>query len=251
MRKRILVASLLMIGMILPTQVLAGTYENAETGYESVIFDEADLLSASEEADLLEEMKPITEHGNVAFVSINDNPGYSTERYAEDFCEDYFGYASATVFIIDMDTRYIWVYSQGDIYDTITDDYAQTITDNVYTYASDEEYYRCASVAFEQINTLLEGKWIAQPMKYICNAFLAVAVALLINYFVVMLVSRSRKATRSQLINGIYSKVDVNNARANFTHKTKRYSPQSSGSSGGGGRSGGGGGGGGGGGHRF
>ena len=234
-----------------PAVVFANSYENSETGYQVLIADEADLLSASNEATLMEEMKAITEHGNVAFVSINDNPSYSTEAYAENFCADTFGSESATVFIIDMDNRYLWIYSQGKLYDTITNDYAQTITDNVYTYASDQDYYTCASIAFDQMNTLLEGKWIAQPMKYIGNAFLAVALALLINYFVVMVVSRSRKASTSQLMNGIYTKVDINNARANFTHQTKKYSPQSSGSSGGSGRSGGGGGGGGGGGHRF
>ena len=74
----------------------------------------------------------------------------------------------------------------------------------------------------------------------------------LINYFVVRMLSRASKASNRQIMGGIFTKVDINNARANFTHQTKRYSPQSSGSSGGSSRSGGGGGGGhSGGGHRF
>ena len=145
-------------------------------------------------------------------------------------------------------------------YDIITKSYANTITDNVYTFASDEEYFDCANTAFEQINTLLEGRAIAQPMKYISNALLAIVLALLINYFVVMFVSRGRKPSNAQLLDGIYSKVEIHNPRMDLTNQTKRYSPQSSGSSGstsrssGGGFSGGGGGGGsrgGGGGHRF
>ncbi len=250
MRKGCFVLILVITGLIVPANFFANSYENKDTGYTAYIIDDADVLSQSEEADLLEEMKSITEHGNAAFVSVNDNPAYSTKEYARSLCEDYFGYESATVFMVDMENRYLWIYSQGSIYNTITNDYAQTITDNVYTYASDEDYYKCASIAFEQITRLLDGKWIAQPMKYISNAFLAVAIALLINYFVVMMLSRSKKATASQLINGIYSKVDINNARADFTHQTKRYSPQSSGS-GGSGRSGGGRSGGGGGGHKF
>lgn len=226
---------------------------NQETGYEIYIDDWADLLSPSEEESLQKLMEPITSHGNVAFVSISENPTYSTDAYVDDYYYDHFGYESGTVFIIDMDERYIWIHSNGEIYRTVTDAYADTITDNCYSYASNENYYKCAATAFEQINTLLEGKAIAQPMKYISNAFLAIIMALLINYFLVMFVSRGRKPSTSQLLNGIFSKVDVKNPRTEFINQTRRYSPQSRGSSGGGGRSGGGGGGsrGGGGGHRF
>ena len=234
-----------------PANVLANTYENDETGYEARIVDEAGLLSSSEESKLLEEMEGITEYTNIAFVSVDEN-NYSTERLAQKLNEQYFGGASGIVFIIDMDNRYIRIDSRGNARNTITTDYAQTITDNVYSYASDEDYYKCASKAIAQMHSLFEGRRIAQPMKYISNALLAVAIALLINYFVVRMLSRASKASNRQIMGGIFTKVDINNARANFTHQTKRYSPQSSGSSGGSSRSGGGGGGGhSGGGHRF
>lgn len=239
--------------LILPGQaVYASVYENQETDYEVIIEDQADLLTDAEEADLLEDMKPITEYGNVAFVSISENSYYSTETFAREFYRSYFGKSSGTVFVIDMDERYIWIHSDGAVYKRITTSYANTITDNVYSYASDQEYYNCASDAYEQIYTLLEGGRIAQPMKYICNLLLAVILALLINFFIVMWYSRSKKASTSELLTGIYHKVDILNPTVTHTHQTKRYSPQSSGS-GGGGRSGGGGGGrsGGGGGHRF
>lgn len=245
------VAFVMAIMFIAPELICASAYENDETGYEALIVDEAGLLSSSEEAKLLEEMEDITEYTNIAFVSVDENYS-STENLAMRLNEEYFGNESGVVFIIDMDNRYIWIDSMGGARKTITDDYAQTITDNVYSYASDEDYYKCASKAFAQIYRLFEGQWIAQPMKYISNAFLAVAIALLINYFIVRMLSRASKASSRQIMGGIFTKVDINNARANFTHQTKRYSPQSSGSSGGG-RSGGGGGGGGhsGGGHRF
>lgn len=225
---------------------------NEETNYYVYLDDWADLLTDAEENTLLQVMKPITAYGNVGFVSISDNPEYSTEYYVKKYYQERFGYSSGTVLIIDMDERYIWIYSDGEIYQTITTSYATTITDNIYSYASDEDYLTCASKAFEQINTLLEGRHIAQPMKYISNAFLSIAIALIINYFLAMFLSKSRKASVSQLLDGTFYKTEIKNSRAEFTKQTRRYSPQSSGSSGGGGgRSGGGGGGGGGGGHRF
>lgn len=226
--------------------------KNEETGYYIYIDDWADLLTDSEEKELLKVMEPITSYGNVAFVSISTNPTYSTERYAKDYYQEHFGYSSGTIFLIDMEERYIWIHSDGEIYRTVTNAYATTITDNVYSYASREDYLTCASKGFEQINTLMEGRHIAQPMKYISNALLAIAIALLINYFVVRMFSRSRKASTSQLIDGTYYKTEIKNPRTEFVKQTRRYSPQSRSSSGGGGggRSGGGGGGGGGG-HRF
>jgi len=225
-------------------------WNNSDSGYAIFIDDWANLLTAEEEDKLLETLKEISAYGNVAFVSISDNPAYDTEDYIKDYYTQHFGNSSGTVFLIDMDYRNIWIHSNGNIYKTITKAYADTITDNVYTYASEEDYNKCTSLAFEQILTLLQGRRIAQPMKYISNALLAITIALLINYFLVMLLSRSRKATTNQLLDGIYSKVEIHNPSVRFLHQTKRYDPPSSSSSGGS-RSGGGGGGGGGGGHSF
>lgn len=238
------------------SEVAEYVFCNEETGYYIYLDDWANLLSETDEQLLLETMKPITAYGNVAFVSISENPQYSTQAYAKSYYQNRFGYSSGTVFLIDMEERYIYIYSDGAIYKTVTTSYANTITDNAYSYASSGDYLHCATKSYEQIYSLLEGKRIAQPMKYICNALLSIAVALLINYFLVMMLSRSRKASAAELINASLHKTDINDARANFVNQTKRYSPQSSSSSGarsGGGFSGGGGsrGGGGGGGHRF
>ena len=262
MRKRILstltcsfIAMVLLLG--LPYNAWASNNaisNNSETRYSIFLDDWADLLTPSEEDALSKTMEPITAYGNVAFVSIADNPEYSSERYAKKYYQEHFGYDSGIVFLVDMDERYLWIHSDGEIYKTVTTSYANTITDNVYSYASDEDYFTCATKAFEQVNTLLEGRRIAQPMKYISNALLAIVLALMINYFLAMTRSRSQKATDGQLLNGIFSKVAITNTHTDFVNQTKRYSPRSSSSSsssgsrssGGGSRSSGGGGG-----HRF
>lgn len=204
----------------------AGTLQNTETGYQILLEDNADLLSPLEEQKLIKTMEPITAYGNVAFVSITFNTEYSTKSYAEHYYQEHFGYNSGILFLIDMDLRYLWIYSYGDIYHTITTAYANSITDNVYSYASNQDYFTCASKAFEQINTLLEGRYIAQPMKYISNALLAIVVALLINYFLVMTSSRSRKASNSQLLNGTFFKTEIKNSRMELVNQTRRHSPQ-------------------------
>ena len=81
-------------------------------------------------------------------------------------------------------------------------------------------------------------------MLFRSSALLAIILALLINYFIVMFYSRSRKESDKAILGGIYSGVNITNPNAVFTSQSKRYSPPSS-SSGSGGSSGGGGGGGG------
>ena len=151
-----------------------------------------------------------------------------------------------------MDNRYLYIDSYGrKMRKYITSSRADTITDNIYYYATDEEYYVCAQQAFEQIYAVLQGQRIAQPMKYISNALLAFALSMLILFFIIRISSSRRKATDKELLSGIYNSVNLYNAESHFTHQTKTYSPQSSGSSGGGHSGGGGGGGHSGGGHSF
>lgn len=213
----------------------------ANTEYNIYLEDGADLLNSEEEILLSEFMQTLSAYGNVAFVSLAQNPDSSTDSYAESYYSSHFGSDSGILFLIDMDERMIWLETGGEIKKTIPRSYALTITDNTYSYASEGEYYLCAQTAFEQSLTLLEGRSIAQPMKYISNALLALAIALLTNYFLAMFLSRARKANDTQILSGIHKKVTVQNTKANFLHQTKRYSPQSSGTRSGG-RSGGGGG---------
>lgn len=244
--------SLLLFGMNGCKIYAAVVYENPDTGYEVIIEDGAGLLSEEEKTALSEAMQEISVYGNAAFVTIEQNNYYSTDEYIRNYYREHFREDSGTVFLIDMDYRNIWIYSNGRIYKTITDSYADIITDNVYTYASHREYYQCASKAFSQILTLLKGEKIAQPMKYISNVCLAMVLAFIINYFIVMCYSRSRKPSKAEVLNGVSMQFKLNSPKVQFVRETKRYSPVSSGrsgGSGGGGRSGGSSGGGGG--HRF
>lgn len=225
-------------------------YINPDTGFEAVVEDNAGLLTGEEGNALREQMKGITEYGNVVFLSTADNTS-SAASYAESVYHSRYGSASGTLFLIDMDNRMIYIFSDGKVYKTITKGYANTITDNVYTYASDSDYYTCASKVFEQELQLLQGHRIAQPMKYISNMLLAVVLALLINYFVAQITSRQKKPSDYELMQGIFVVQKLENFNADFTHETRTYSPQSSGSSGGGSGGGGGGSSGGGGGHSF
>lgn len=226
--------------------------QNPDTGYRIILEDDAGLMSREERTQLSTQMLDITAYGNAAFKSVSSNY-LSASRFAEEYYHELFGQQSGTLFLIDMDNRELYIFSDGAVYRTITGSYADTITDNVYRYASEGSYYLCASQAFEQINTLLAGRKIAQPMKYIGNALLAFIIAALINYFIVRITSRGKKPAASEILQASSSSFAFRNPQKHLTSQTKVYAPSGGGGGGhsGGGHGGGGGHSGGGGGHRF
>ncbi len=247
----ILAAGLFPAGTVFAEEYNPFSWYNPETGYDILIEDDADLLTDEEKNLLADTMERVSYYGNVAFKSIDYNP-QSTSSYARSYFHELFGsgVVNGTLFLIDMDNRELYLFSDGDIYRTVTTSYANVITDNIYTYASDGDYFTCADNAFDQVASLLEGQKIAMPMKYISNALLALLLAAMLNYFLVSFLSRSRKCTDEELLSVSQVSFAFRNAAAKKTTTTKVYNPASSGS--GGGSSGGGGGSsGGGGGHSF
>ena len=226
---------LLLLCLIKPVMAET-TYTNPDTDYSVIIEDDADLLTDSEEEELTTVMKDITVYGGASFVTINEN-STTAATFIESYYRNTFGHESGTVFLIDMDNRKIWIFSDGKIYNTVTKSYADTITDNCYTYASNGDYFGCAKTAFSQIVSLLQGRRIAQPMKYISNAFLAVIVALLLNFIIVQIFSKTNSASSKELLSAIDHRYNLMNPDEEFTYTSKEYSPTSSsgGSSGGGG----------------
>ena len=229
-------------------------YTNPQTGYSIYIDDSEDLLTDSEEASLIEDMKPVTEFGNAGFVSCKNN-SQSTSSYSSQLYASLFGSDSGSLLVIDMGMREFYIKNNGTISKVITNAYSNTISDNIYRYAARGEYYKCASVCFEQICTLMSGGKVAQPMRYISAALLALILGLLINYLFVRALSAPRKAGADEIIDAASVDFILKHPAANLDHTTRVYSPvRSSGGSGGGSRGGGGGGGssgGSGGGHRF
>lgn len=221
-------------------------YRNEETGYSARVEDSADLLTEEEEADLIEVMKGITSYGNVAFKSAYAYTEF-TEKYAREYYKSVFGTDSGTLFLIDMRNRMLWIHSDGAIYKSITKDMAEVITDNVYREASKENYYACASKAFRQIKSILDGEKIAKPMKYISNALWAMVLAMLVNFGLICYLANTKGSKKSKILEDGHKMFDYTTPETTYIKESKNYHAPSNyyndpsrGSSGGGFRGGGG-----------
>ncbi len=235
-------------------------YINPDTDYKVFVEDSAQLLDAGEKRELASAMEDITAYGNAIFKT-TDSSVWNTASYAGEYYREKVGTDSGILLLIDMDNRMLWIHCDGDVYRVVTESYADTITDNVYPYATGGDYYQCAVQVYGQAFALLEGNRIAQPMKYISNALLAMILALLLNYGLVCFATRIGKPRRREMLGNAGNYFRYTEPQAFFVRESRTYRPRSSGSSGGsrsgsgssrssggsrgGGRSGGGGG------HRF
>ncbi len=228
--------------------VFAGdpVWTNPETGYGVYIDDDGNFLTDSEEKALVEIMTKVTDYCNAVFYTspVPAEPGRACERY---YLQNFGGYVNGVVFYID--PQWLYVYSEGEAYDILGDEWADTITDNVYTYCNPGNYLRCCVDAFSQIVDVLEGKSVPRPMKYACNIILGLLLGFFICYIIVSRMSKLKEASDKELINASDHACELAGISTALVSQNRIYSPRRSGH-GGGGHGGGGGHHGGGGGHR-
>lgn len=225
-------------------------YSVADSQYMIYFNDEEDLIDDSQESDLILTMAPITQYGNAAFMTTRIGSSYYEEA-TKDIYHGLFGNESGTIFLIDMNNRQLIIFSDGTVYKTVTKSYASTITDNVYKMAKHGDYYGCAKEAFSEISTILSGSKIAQPMRHITNAMLAVFLSTLLLYFISRTISSQRAAGSSEILSAIGAEHRFSSGRALYSRRNRVYNPHTDSSSSGGGGGGGGGSSGGGGSHGF
>ena len=229
-----------------------GVIETVVNGKKLILDDSANLLSEEERNSLIQDMMPITNYSHIAFVTTSTNYS-SAPSFADSYYHKNFGTEDGTLFLIDMNNRKIYIFSDGKNYNIINTGRANIITDNVYIYAKRGEYYNCAKKAFEQINTVLSGGKISEPMRYISNIVLSLVVAFFVGFLRVLKNARIDSPTQQEIINGCAVSFAVANIVGTKVGTHSVYVPPSSSSSGGSFHGGGGGGGhsGGGGGHSF
>ena len=236
----IIVICLIVVFTTTPLTVFAEQDDNVGL-YDVIIEDNAELLSDEEEVNLREKMLPISQYGNVAFITTSEK-NYSTEDFTKAYFRNHFGTSSGTVFAIDMYNREIYIFNDGKIYSKVNSAKAYEITDRAYTYATDKDYYMCAVTVFEQELIFIEGGSIISAMRIITGLLFGVCLSFTISICIVYFSRKPKLVTETALA----PTANLNIKREyKLTKRTKTR--HSSGGSGGGGSSGGGGGGGGGG----
>ena len=223
----------LSLSAFLPVNAADLTYQSEDTGKVLVVEDRQDLFTEEEIQQCMDAAAGVLEYANVYIVTskTEDYKGLAKQLVDETFGEG----TDSTLFMINMDPRRIYIFSEGKTKKTLTQGKALTITDNIYRQASMGAYYACVEKALKQEATLLSGRRILEPMKYIGDFFLAFMVAMLL---VFMLTFRLRPKEKREVIAGIDEAVLAAIAAGiafSFSSEERIYDPPSSNDSGSGG----------------
>ena len=215
----------------------------AADGYRVIVQDDADLFSEEEEAKLAAELAENLQYGNMAVITLPKGNTYGgAQRAAEKLTWEYFQDVDGATFVIDMETRYLYLYTYGSVMKVISVSDCDSITDNIYKYATRGDYYSCASDAMSQVGKLLSGHEIARPMMIMLTAMMSLFIGSFIMYLIMKSTMKLGKPSSGELAAAAHTNFSAGPVQTVKGLVTTVYSPlprDTGGSSSGGGHSGG------------
>ena len=224
----------MLLSLLFAGTAMAYDYTDPDTGNRIIIDDGAGVLTDAEIRMLAEDMKPALEYGHIMFVTADEAHSSGINYYAASIYHSYFSNGvSGTMVIIDFYDRDFYIFSDGKNYDVLTTAKANVITDNNYKSLSKADYYEGARNTFAQIITVLGGGRIAEPMKHISNAILAILLGMLICAIIIGATMGVKKAPPVDLVK--MAAVNLFNVKAVTKKTTTTKTRVSSGGGGGGG----------------
>ena len=163
--------SLLCCMLLLASLLLCG-YGSYQSGDQRV-FDDADLLTESEEEQLQQQIEARIDKLSldVIIVTTDDAAGKSAEAYADDYYDDNgFGYGDSygpgILFLIDMDNRMIYLSTAGQAIGDFTDWEIERMLDEIYYWMAEGRWYEACQEFLDQVDEYAVNEEIAQNGYY-------------------------------------------------------------------------------------
>ena len=170
------------------------TWKNSKTGFRAVIEDELDLLTATEERKILDNMIPLTEYGSVAFWSTREESA-DVQTQAEEKRRTLFGEESSCIVVINKAYQQLSIQSRGQLAKVITSARAGRIAARGSTDLTRGQTFNAVSEAFSQIGTLTGSSKAAALLRVFCNLFLSLMIGLTLTSVFVLV--RKKRADRA------------------------------------------------------
>lgn len=239
------IISILGLVIFLASPVYGGENESNYSANPEKIYDQADLLSQSEENKLLELIETYAHQTELDFVIVttNDVGNKSSELYADDFYDDNkFGYdypcGSGALLLIDMDNRQVVISTAGKAMNDISQKQIDNILDEIAPKLTSGDYADAGSIFVKTISGYITGEIKEKNLfSHLQNPLISGIIALVISGVAVLIMSGTSKTAVTV---GGRTYMDSNTLRYTnrvdqFTHTTTtRRKIETSSSSGGG-----------------
>lgn len=223
----------------------------AESKNISCVYDEAGLLSESEENRLEEKISSISEEYKIQITVITrEELNYSSiESLANNFFDNReLGYGDTddgVLLIMTMDTRDYYILCSGKGAEAISPNDRENIADEIVPDLSDGEYYNAFSAFADECEYYFEGELNGYPFDFKTNIITALIIGIIIGVVVALILKSQLKSRRKQnyaqeyIIDGSF-RLTLARDYFLYRHVSRTAKPDSS-SSGGSSRHGGGG----------
>ena len=203
------------------------SYTNPVTGHQARIIDELGTLSAEDKAELLRAMEPITRYGDAAYKTTVSGGAFDADKYMDIQYGATMAGKTGVLVLLDAGNHSFKVRCGGKWEDMITKRQADTIAANALrTFEQGGGAVTVPGSVFEQVFNRLEQVRKARPVKYICNAMLALILAMLINFVLVDKMSRMQKTSDQEILESIAGYCRHGEVMIEYLTRTETYSPQ-------------------------
>ena len=166
-------------------------------GYRIIIEDTANLLSAEDEARVLEAMEALSAYGNVVFWSSNNSvsdPLLALQQYVDRNISSSLDVPSFA-FSINMADRKMSLLSRGSLQSYVDSSEANAIRDRNTGYATRGDYGGCAVAIYEDVFNAVHGIYEFSAMRTICGVLLGLGIALLVVFLYTRKVSLQERGS--------------------------------------------------------
>ncbi|MGG0717047.1 TPM domain-containing protein [Robertmurraya massiliosenegalensis] len=148
------------ISILLLLLITFGT--SAFADYEKV-YDEAQLFSEDERAELNEKAFALTEKTemDIVIVTIDDSEGKPSSEYALDFYDEHgFGYngtLDGVLYLLNMDEREVYIFTRDKGTNYIDANRVEELLDLVYPSLGEEKYSESAHIFLDEVEKMMDA----------------------------------------------------------------------------------------------
>lgn len=212
MTKKIICFLLILVFAICSVIIVNANPETNLVNESTVVYDEAELLSESEEAVLLSKLQEISKKYNaqISIVTLSSMEGADIDRFVEYlYDEAELGYGEnkdGVLLLLSMDPREFRILSNGFAASAITLSDIESITDYITPDLS-EGYYADAFNAFaDECEYYLNGYINGFPFEFGTNLLIALVVGLIAAFIGTLILKGQLKSVRRQNEANVYVK---------------------------------------------
>lgn len=169
-----------------------------------LLVDEADLLTQTQEQELLHKLKTNSDTYQVAFTiaTVESLDGQSPERFASLYYNSrHFGYGEnrdGVLLLVSMEFRDYYILSNGLGGEAVSVDETEDIGESVAAYLGDGDYVAAFNEFVDQCVYQVDGEINGFPFAFVKNLLISLGIGLALALIVTLVMKSKLKSVRKQ-----------------------------------------------------